>query len=54
MRIMESLPAILIKIEDDNLVNLNEGSLKDKYRLARYILNNPPQVHYYNKKINRT
>ncbi len=41
MRIMESLPAILIKIEDinDNLVNLDEGSLKDKYRLARYILN---------------
>lgn len=40
MRVRTNIQAKAIKIADieDNLSDLEEGSLKDKYRLARYIL----------------
>jgi (p)ppGpp synthase/HD superfamily hydrolase len=42
MRAKENPYARPVKIADieDNMVSLKEGSLKDKYRLALYILNN--------------
>lgn len=42
MKIKDIYQARIIKIADirDNLTNLKEGSLKDKYRLALYILEN--------------
>ena len=40
MRIKDIRPARIIKIADirDNLTNIKEGSMKDKYRLALHIL----------------
>lgn len=40
LRVKEDVIAREVKIADieDNMVSLKEGSLKDKYRLARYIL----------------
>lgn len=40
MRIMQNEQAMFVKIADieDNLKSLPEGSLKDKYRLAKYVL----------------
>lgn len=42
LRCSKNINARLVKIADlkDNLSNLKEGSMKDKYRLALYILEN--------------
>lgn len=42
MRVKKNPYAVVVKIADieDNMNDLEEGSLKDKYRLAKYILEN--------------
>lgn len=41
LRVMKKPDAILVKMKDieDNMSDLNEGSMKDKYRFALYMLN---------------
>lgn len=42
LRVMDNPLAVKVKMADleDNMMSLEEGSLKDKYRLALYILRN--------------